>query len=66
MAEPKKLYRSRSHRIIAGVFGGLGEYLNVDPNVLRLIWIVITVLTGFVPGLIIYLAAAVVIPEERG
>lgn len=61
----KKLYRSKKDRIIAGVFGGLGEYYNIDANILRVIWILITVFTGFVPGIIAYILAAVVIPLEK-
>ena len=59
----KKLFRSRSSRIIGGVCGGLAEYLNIDPTVLR----VITALLTFVMGmsLWVYLLAWIIIPEER-
>lgn len=59
----KKLFRSRSNRIIGGVCGGLAEYLNIDPTVLR----VITALLTFVMGmsLWVYLLAWLIIPEER-
>lgn len=59
----KKLFRSRSNRIIGGVCGGLAEYLNIDPTVLR----VITALLTFVMGmsLWVYLLAWIIIPEER-
>lgn len=60
----KKLYRSRKQRVLAGVFGGLGEYFNIDPTILRIAWILITVFTGFIPGLIAYLMAAIIIPEQ--
>lgn len=60
----KRLYRSRTNRMVFGILGGLGDYFNVDPTLLRLAWVVIVVLTGFVPGLIIYLLAAIIIPEE--
>lgn len=62
---PKILYRSSKNRMIAGVFGGLGEYLDVDPTILRLAWILITIFTGFILGIIIYLAAAIIIPQEK-
>ena len=52
--ETKRLYRSEKNKVIAGIFGGLGEYGNIDPVFLRLIWILIVVFTGFVPGLIAY------------
>lgn len=62
--ENKKLYRSSKNRIIAGVLGGLGEYFGVDPVALRLIWILVVVFTGFVPGMIAYLLAIVVMPKK--
>jgi phage shock protein C len=64
MMRTKKLYRSDKNKIISGVFGGLGEYVNVDPVILRLIWIVVLVFTGFIPGIIAYFLAVVVIPKK--
>lgn len=58
----KKLYRSKSDRKLAGVCGGLAEYLNIDPTVIRVIW-AITSLFVFV-GIIAYVVCAVIIPEE--
>lgn len=59
----KRLYRSKSNRIIGGVCGGLAEYLNIDATALR----VITVLLTFVMAmsLWVYLLAWLIIPEER-
>jgi len=57
--EPKRLYRSRSNRWIAGVCGGLGEYLNIDPIIVRILAIIIP---GF--GWIAYLICALLIPSE--
>lgn len=62
--ETKRFYRSEKNRVIAGVFGGLGEYGNIDPVFLRLIWILIVVFTGFVPGLIAYFLAIIIIPKK--
>lgn len=59
--ELRQLYRSRTNRIIAGVAGGIGEYLGVDPTIVRLIWVVLA-LTGGV-GIIAYFAAWIIIPE---
>ncbi len=59
-AERKRLYRSRTHRVIAGVCGGIGEYLNADPTLIRLGWIVLTLLGG--SGIVIYVIAYFVIP----
>lgn len=58
----KRLYRSQSNRVWSGVFGGLGDYFNVDPTLLRLAWVVVTVFSGFVLGILAYLIAIVIIP----
>ena len=57
----KKLVRSTKNRMICGVCGGIGEYLNVDPTVIRLITVVLG-LSG--SGLLAYIIAAIIIPEE--
>ncbi|MEN6343241.1 MAG: PspC domain-containing protein [Methanospirillum sp.] len=59
----KELKRSRTDRMVAGVCGGIGEYLEIDPNVIRLIWVVVTVFTVGT-GVLAYLLAWLVIPEE--
>jgi phage shock protein C len=63
-SEPKKLYRSRSERMIAGVCGGMGKYLNLDATVIRLLFVLLSIFTGVVPGLILYLVLMFVMPEE--
>jgi phage shock protein C len=62
MDSTKRLYRSRNDRMIAGVCGGLGQFLGMDPTIIRLIFVV-AVLVGFA-GLLAYLILAVVIPLE--
>lgn len=62
--EIKHLYRSRKNRVWAGVIGGVGEYFNIDPSLLRLAWIVIVFMSGFFPGLFAYIVAMLVIPQE--
>ena len=57
----KKLYRNTSNKMIAGVCSGLGEYLNIDATIVRLIWALIA-LSG--AGLLVYLVAALIIPEK--
>ena len=59
----KRLKRSRSNRMICGVCGGLGEYLNVDPTVIRIVCI-FCAFAGLGVGLIAYIAAAVIMPED--
>lgn len=61
----KNLYRSDKNKILAGIFGGLGEYLNTDPTILRLIWIFIVVFTAFFPGIIAYIFAYFIIPRKK-
>jgi phage shock protein PspC (stress-responsive transcriptional regulator) len=62
MSEPKKLYRSRTNRKIAGVCGGLGDYFNIDPTLIRLGVVFFTLWWG--GGLLLYLLAWFLIPEE--
>lgn len=57
----KKLYRNTSNKMVAGVCAGLGEYLNIDPTIVRLIWALVG-LTG--AGILAYLVAALIIPEK--
>ena len=60
----KRLYRSKKERMIAGVCGGLGEYFKVDPTLIRLLWVVVTVFTGFILGIIAYIIAWIIMPER--
>lgn len=63
IANYKKLYRSKKDKRIAGVCGGLGKYLKVDSNIIRLALVVITFCTAMIP-LVLYCIASYVIPEE--
>jgi phage shock protein PspC (stress-responsive transcriptional regulator) len=60
----KRLYRTRDGRIVAGVCSGAGQFAGVDPNLVRVLFVVVSVFTGFFPGILAYLLAWVVIPEE--
>jgi phage shock protein C len=60
----KKLMRSKRNRIIAGVCGGIGEYLDVDPTVIRVVWVVLTIISVGA-GILAYIAAWLIIPEEE-
>jgi len=57
----KKLYRSKKNRLIAGVCGGIGEYLDVDPTLIRLLWVLLSLEGIGIPG---YIIAWIIIPEE--
>lgn len=59
----RRLYRSRSDRVIGGVAGGLAAYLGVDPSLVRVAWVVLAVLTGGFFALV-YLVMLFVVPEE--
>jgi len=61
----KKLRRSRSDKYIFGVCGGLGEYLNIDSTIIRLVWFILA-LTSFGTFALAYLICGLVIPEDDG
>lgn len=60
----KKLYRSTSDRKVAGICAGAAAYLDIDVTLVRLIVLVLTVITGFIPGIVAYLLAIWVVPVE--
>ena len=57
----KKLYRSDTNSMLAGVCGGLGDYFGVDATLIRLGWVLISLMG---PGLIAYIIAAIIVPKE--
>lgn len=58
--EPKKLHRSSTETMIAGVCGGLAEYFDIDPTIMRLIFVALALIGG--PGLILYIIMWIVVP----
>ena len=60
----KRLTRSSTNRVIGGVFGGLGKYLNCPPNLLRVIYAILTFFTAVVPGVIVYFILMIIIPPD--
>ena len=64
MSEKKRIYRSRSDRMVAGVLGGWSAYLGLDPSLVRLVYVLLLILTGFLPGIFFYLVMAIIIPLE--
>ena len=58
--EQKKLYKSTTNKMISGVCGGIGEYLNIDPTAIRVIWAIIGCCGGV--GLISYIICALIMP----
>lgn len=59
MLDGKRLYRSEQDKMLLGVCGGIGEYLDVDPTLIRLLWAVFAC-TG--TGIVAYIVAAIIIP----
>lgn len=60
----KKLYLSDTNKIIAGVCGGIGEYLGIDPTVVRLVWAILSVATAIIGGALLYLVSMFIIPRR--
>ena len=58
----KRLYKSSTDKKIAGVCGGIAEYFNIDPTIVRLLWALISLAYG--TGIIAYIVCAFVIPEK--
>jgi phage shock protein C len=62
MDAPRKLYRSRTDRKLAGVCGGLAQYFKLDATLIRVLFVLLTVLGG--SGLLVYLAMWILVPDE--
>ena len=58
----KRLYRSRHDKVLGGVCAGIADYLHVDPVLVRLLWVIFALIMG--TGIIAYIIAWIVIPEE--
>lgn len=61
MTGVKRLYRSRQQRILAGVCGGIAEYFEIDPVLVRILWVLLLFAAG--TGLVAYLIAWLIVPE---
>ena len=62
----KKLYRSERNKIFAGIVGGLGEYFDLDPVLLRVALVLLMAITGFLPLIIAYIILIFIIPKHPG
>jgi phage shock protein C len=58
----RKLMRSRTHKIIAGVCGGIAEYLDVDPTVVRVVYVAASIFSALFPGLLAYIILTFLMP----
>lgn len=61
----KKLCVSAVNKKIAGVCGGIAEYFEIDPTVVRLGWVILTLTTGILPGIVAYIAAIIMMPKAN-
>jgi len=59
-----RLRRSRTNRMVAGVIGGLAEYLGRDATLLRVLYVILSVVSAAFPGILVYIILWVVIPEQ--
>lgn len=64
MKQWDRLYRTRDHRMVGGVLGGISEKTGVSAPLLRIIYVIFTVTTGIWSGVLLYVLAMVIIPEE--
>jgi len=65
MDEPiKRLKRSKDDKKIAGICGGLGNYFEVDPVIIRVVFILVAILSAVIPAIIAYIIMWFVVPEE--
>ena len=58
----KRLQRSRSEKMVGGVCGGFAEYFSIDPTIVRVLWVIITLLGG--AGLLLYIIFWVIMPLQ--
>lgn len=60
--EQKRLYKSNINRVLCGVCGGIGEYFNIDPTIVRLLMVLLVLGAG--TGILAYIIAAIIMPEK--
>jgi phage shock protein C len=61
----RPLHRSTKNSMIAGVLGGLAEYFDLDPTMVRVVYVVVSILSAAFPGILVYVALWMIIPEDR-
>ena len=64
MSPPKRLYRSDTDRMLLGICGGLGEYFNADPVLIRVVYILASVFSGILPGIVAYFGLVLIVPRR--
>jgi len=63
MSTHPPLRRSRSHRMIAGVVGGLADYFELDPTLARIIYVLVSIFSAAFPGILVYIILWILIPQ---
>lgn len=58
----KRLYKSNNEKVLVGVCGGIAEYFDIDPTLVRLLWVILLMMGG--SGILAYIIAAIIIPNE--
>ena len=61
----KQLKRSNKEKMIAGVCGGIAEYFDMDPSIVRIIYVVVSVLSVAFPGILVYIIIWIIIPKSE-
>ncbi|MFW5705154.1 MAG: PspC domain-containing protein [Nanoarchaeota archaeon] len=62
--QPKRLTRDSNNQILGGVASGMANYFNLDPVLMRVIFILVLIFTGFFPGIIAYFIMWIIMPEK--
>mgnify|MGYP006371812023 FL=1 len=65
MAKSAKLHRSRNNRMIAGVMGGIAEYVGWSPTWVRLLFVIVSTMSAAVPGILIYIILLIIMPKAN-
>jgi phage shock protein C len=64
VSEAKRLYKSRDQKMIAGVCGGFAEYLDVDPTLVRVGYVLLSLFTAAFPGILVYIILAILMQDR--
>lgn len=60
----RKLHRSARYRLIAGVCGGLAEFIGWDPTLVRLLYVIVSIFSAAFPGILVYIIAWLIMPKD--
>ncbi len=60
----KRIYRREDQKMIGGICAGIADMFNIDPTIVRLVAVFLTVTTGFMPGIVVYLIGWIIIPDK--